>query len=127
MIEIALDDTETGVFQKDISERQKISLKYLDSIIAALKSAGLIENQRGKKSGYRLSKPASDIKILDIYRAFEPAIRIVDCVNHNHKCDLASSCGAKDFWGDLNSTIISHFESHTLADLVNEHHLKRQN
>lgn len=127
MVEIALDDTENGVFQKDISEKQKISLKYLDSIIASLKAAGLIQTTRGKKSGYRLTQPASQIKILDIYKAFEPAIAIVDCVKHNHKCDLASTCGVKGFWGDLNSTIISHFESHTLADLVKEHHLKSQN
>lgn len=127
MIEIALDDTETGVLQKDISEKQKISLKYLDSIIASLKTAGLIENIRGKKSGYRLTKPAAQIKMLDIYKAFEPPIVIVDCVKQNHVCELDSHCGVKTFWGDLNATIINHFESHTLADLVKEHHLKSQN
>lgn len=127
MVEIALDETGEGVFQKHISERQKISVKYLDQIMASLKTAGLIMNTRGKKSGYRVTRNPDQIKIIDIYKAFEPGIVIVECMNENYKCDLSDTCGTRDFWGGLNATILNYFESHTLADLVKEHRMKLSN
>lgn len=120
MLEIALCESENGVLQKHISERQKISVKYLDSIISSLKTAGLITTIKGKKSGYRLTRPPALIRILDIYRAFEPDICIVDCLNSNYVCEMSGSCGVRDFWGGLNSEIASYFEAHTLEDIMKE-------
>lgn len=121
MIEIALAETENGVFQKDISERQKISNKYLDNIITSLKTAGLIVNKKGRKSGYRLSRNSSEITILDIYKAFEPGISIVDCIADNYDCELLNICSVREFWLGLNSQINGYFESFTLKDLVTNH------
>jgi len=121
MIEIALDEKGNGVFQKDISEKQKISNKYLDNIITSLKTAGLIVNKRGRKSGYRLSRNASEISLLDIYKAFEPAISIVDCIADDYDCGLLNTCSVREFWLGLNNHIISYFESFTLKDLVINH------
>jgi Rrf2 family protein len=126
ILEIALDQSETGVFQKDISERQKISIKYLDSIIASLKAAGLIMNVRGKKSGYRLTREPVKIKILEILNAFEPGMSIVECMNNNYHCENASKCAIRDFWGGLNQMMISYFENHTLEDLLKEHKNKNK-
>ena len=121
MLEIALDETENGVFQKDIAVRQKISIKYLDNIIASLKTADLIINIKGKKSGYKLTHKPGKIKIIDIYNAFEPGVAIVDCINRKFVCDLASTCGVRSFWQGLNNTITAYFESFTLEDLIKEH------
>lgn len=124
MLEIALDESGTGVYQKDISIRQNISVKYLDNIIASLKTAGLITTTRGRKSGYRITRQPADIRIIDIYRAFEPEISIVDCMSSNYICDQDCTCGAKEFWEGLNETIIRYFQAHTLADLVRNHREK---
>jgi len=124
ILEIALDETEKGVFQKDIAERQKISVKYLDNIIASLKTSGLIINSKGRKSGYKLSCKPSDIKILDIYKAFEPGISIVDCIAESYSCELLNTCSVRDFWLGLNNQIISYFESFTLEDLITDHKKK---
>jgi Rrf2 family protein len=124
ILEIALDESENGVFQKDIAERQKISIKYLDNIIASLKTSGLIVNAKGKKSGYVLSRKPGEIKILDVYFAFEPAIAVVDCLDGNFNCDLSPKCGVKDFWSGLNNLIINYMEYYTLEDLVKEHRAK---
>ena len=121
ILEIALEESETGVFQKDISERQKISNKYLDNIITALKTAGLIKNVKGNKSGYKIIGIPSDIIILDIYKAFEPGVSIVDCVSSDYQCNLAVTCGVTRFWRGLNEIIIEYFESFTLEDLIKEH------
>lgn len=121
MLEIALDSTEGGVFQKDIAERQSISVKYLDNIIASLKTSGLIINQRGRKSGYKLSRPPSQITMLDIYKAFEPGVTIVDCMEEGYECHLHNTCGVRLFWFGLNEKISDYFDSHTLEDLIKVH------
>ena len=121
MFEIALDETDNGVFQKDIAERQKISNKYLDNIITSLKTSGLIVNNRGRKSGYKLSRKASDIRILDIYKAFEPGINIVDCIAESYSCELLNTCSVRGFWLGLNDRIQDYFASYTLEDLISDH------
>lgn len=126
MVDIALDDSGSGVFQKDISERQKISIKYLDNIISALKTAGLITTTRGKKSGYRITRQPDQIMILDIYKAFEPEIAVVDCMRCNYECELSETCSSKEFWSGLNDTVIKYFKSYTLADLVKKQKKKRK-
>lgn len=126
MLEIALDDTENGVFQKDISERQGISNKYLDNIIAALKTSGLIINKKGRKSGYILSRLPSEINLLDVYKAFQPDVAIVDCVSGKYDCERHNTCSVHNFWSGLNNQISDYFESFTLEDLIKEHKSRNQ-
>ena len=125
LLDIAFEESENGVFQKDISKRQQISVKYLDNIITALKTEGLITNKKGKKSGYKLTRKPSEINILDINNAFEPGINIVDCISNNYSCNLANTCGVRNFWKGLNTSITEYFESYNLEDLIKEHK-KRQ-
>lgn len=126
MLEIALNETEDGVYQKDIADRQDISVKYLDTIISGLKTSGLIVNKRGRKSGYILTRKPEKIRMLDIYNAFEPGVVIVDCIEKNYVCTLAKLCGAREFWLGLNDVIENYFSSYTLEDLINEHRSKVQ-
>lgn len=121
MIEIASGNPEKGVFQKDISINQEVSLKYLDQLIAALKAAQLITSRRGRRSGYILTKPANEIDILSIHNAFEGQLCIIDCFEMNNKCNRQSTCATRPFWGELNQKIIDHFRATTLQDLVDEH------
>ncbi len=118
MIEIALDEEQHGVFQKNIASRQKISLQYLDRIISGLKTAGLIINKRGRKSGYILAMPASDITTLDILNAFQADVQIVNCVSPNVECILKDICVANSFWEGLNTCIKDYLKSISLQNLV---------
>jgi Rrf2 family protein len=120
MIEIALSKTEKGVFQKDISQSQEISNKYLDHIISALKTSKLISNAKGKKSGYVLTRSPSEITVFDIHNAFEPGICIIECLSGNYPCNRQEECQTKDFWGGLNNMIVGYFKSITLQDLINK-------
>jgi Rrf2 family protein len=119
MIEIASDDSGSGVYQKDISSNQEISLKYLDHIIHSLKTSGLITNVKGKKSGYALTRKPSEITIFDIHNAFEPGICIIDCLSEHVQCDRRNGCSARGFWGTLNQQIVDYFKSVSLEDLIN--------
>lgn len=118
MMEIAMHDSGHGVLQKDISRNQKISFKYLDQIIAALKAAHLITNIKGKKSGYVLTRPASQISIYDIHKAFEPEISIVDCLSEMIECEYEKYCAPHELWEGLNELIVDYLERHNLDELA---------
>jgi Rrf2 family protein len=119
MIEVAKGTPEQGVFQKDIAANQLLSNKYLDHIIQALKTAQLIRNARGRKSGYILTRNPADITIFDIHRAFEPGICLVDCISGDYQCEMIDDCHAIGFWDQLNQLIVDYFKSVTLEDLIN--------
>ncbi len=119
MLELALNaESEKGVLQKEIAENQSVSVKYLDHIIADLKEAGLVANVGGKKSGYRLNRPAEEISIFDIYLAFEDDLVIIDCLHAHGHCPRKKICVLKDYWHGLNQTILHSMESQNLDDLV---------
>ncbi len=118
MVEIAQHKDGQGVFQKDIAENQKISIKYLDQIISSLKAAELIINLKGKKSGYILNREADQITMADIFNAFEGKMSIVECLNPSVFCEFETKCKTMIFWRNLNSLISSYFESITVQDLM---------
>lgn len=119
MLEIAKDQSQRGVFQKDIAANQDISIKYLDQIIHALKTAGLIVNFRGKKSGYILTRHPSEITMLDIHNAFETGIFVIDCLSRDVTCDKEGYCHVRGFWGNLNNIVVDYFKSVSLEDIRN--------
>ena len=124
MIEIALNGNDKGTFQKDISKKQQISEKYLDQIIASLKSSDLITSISGKKSGYILTKPKNKISIYDIYKSFEPELYIVQCIKKSSVCVGCNyfNCGSSnEYWGQLNNIIVESLKNTTLADIVQNH------
>ena len=117
MLEIAKDESQSGVFQKDIAANQEISVKYLDQIIHALKASGLIVNVRGRKSGYILTRQPSEITMLDIHNAFEAGICVIDCLARNFKCERQGFCRVRGFWGGLNNMVLEYFKGVTLEDI----------
>jgi len=121
MLEIALDKSPGGVFQKDIAKNQEISVRYLDHIIAALKVANLITTVRGRKSGYVLTRDPKEITIYDIHNAFEPGINIVDCLSENKGCEREKNCASRVFWDELNGIIVNYLRDKTLAEMVAVH------
>jgi len=117
LLEIAKVNPGEGVMQKDISERQDISNKYLDHIIRDMKAANIICNQKLKKSGYKLKMPASEITVYTIYQAFEDELCLVECIE-NKGCKLLDSCQSVPVWRELNSRMIDFMKSITLQDII---------
>ena len=122
MLELTLNSGRgEGTLQKEIAEHQVVSVKYLDHIIASLKSAGLIVNVRGKKSGYRLNRPAEEISVYDVYAAFEDELAIIDCLLVDGECPKKETCVLKEYWCDLNLSIRTSMESMSLMELAEKH------
>ena len=118
MIEITMHGNKGGVLQKEISERQEISFKYLDPIISSLKASGLIVNAGGRNSGYRLVKDPEEISIYDIYKAFEQELMIADCLEEEGMNKQNHLYAAREFWHELNDLIIKYLQSVKLKDLA---------
>ena len=120
MVEIAKSGQKGGILQKNISKNQKISNKYLDQIIHSLKEAELIATVKGKKSGYRLTKNASEITVLEIHYAFDREIAIIECLSEQVDCAMEDICNTYPFWDGLNKLIIEYFRHVTLQDILDK-------
>lgn len=117
VIEIAMSDNPRGILQKDIAQKQKISVKYLDSIISALKVKGIIANTKGRGGGYRLVKPAGDISMLEVYTAFEP-VTVVECIENKDFCDQACDCISRDYWIEFKHNYSELLAKKSLAQII---------
>lgn len=74
LADIALQPTENLVTLSKISERQDISLTYLEQLFVKLRRAELVESVRGPGGGYRLAKPTSEIRIVDVLSAVDETV-----------------------------------------------------
>jgi Rrf2 family protein len=118
MIELAMLNEERGLMQKELVERQCIPAKFMDSIIHSLKVSGLITNVAGRRSGYRLAKPAASINVYEIYRAFEPDLNIHFCLADDDLCPRTCQCASHLFLCDFNKQMVSAMQKTCLRDLA---------
>lgn len=104
-----------------IAAYQGISEKYLESIVAVLSKAGLVDALRGKGGGYRLNRPAKDYSVGEILRLTEGSIAPVSCLECSpNRCDRADGCKTLPMWEKLNELICGYLDSVTLADLLDQ-------
>jgi Rrf2 family protein len=103
---------------KIIAQKQEISIKYLEQLMAILKSAGFVRSIRGAKGGYVLAKPPNQIKLSDIFNALEGPIVTVECLESDQYCARAADCVARELWSQVQQAVIGVLESVTLEDLA---------
>lgn len=118
---VDLAEHNNGEFIKlmDVAERQNISEKYLEGIIASLTKSGLLLAVRGKGGGYRLAMPADSITAARVLRAAEGSIAPVACLeNRPNTCPRADSCRTLALWEGLDRVINNYLEGITVADLA---------
>ena len=118
MLELSLAYGQGPLQIRTISERQDISGKYLEQLIATLKSNGLVRSIRGPKGGYLLTKPPSDIKLSDIFSALEGPIVTVDCLIHMDCCPKQDNCPTRPIWLEIQNAVENVLKSKTLQDMM---------
>ena len=118
MIDLALQDEDGMVSAREIAERLRISQKYLEQLLVALRSSGLLESARGAYGGYALARPPDQITLRDIYEAFEEERGFVECTADPQGCDNAETCVAQEFWAHFHTRCMEILESTTLAELA---------
>ena len=118
MIDLAQNQGEGCVPMKDVAERQGISKKYLEQVVAPLTAAGLLTVTRGNQGGYRLARAAEAITLADIVGASEDGFELLDCMGTFAPCERAEGCASRQIWGGLQGAITDYLEGRTLADFV---------
>ncbi len=111
----------------DIAQRQEISLSYLEQLFAKLRRSGLVKSVRGPGGGYRLSRPAAEMRISDVIVAVDEPIAATRCKPGSAKgcTGQGARCVTHDLWEELGRQIHVFLSSVTLADVVEKRVLGR--
>lgn len=122
LVDLALNSEPDAVSISSIAQRQGISERYLEQLMAKLKKAGIITSVRGAQGGYVLARGPQDITIGDVLRALEGNLNAVDCpaILDAGNCTGSEHCAAKMVWKKINDVINQTVNSIRLSDLIEE-------
>ncbi len=119
MLDLAQNQGEYDwVSLKDIAERQGVSKKYLEQIVAALHKYKLLLTARGNQGGYRLALDPKDITLGQILRATEATPTIMPCLSNPNSCERSETCATRNVWMGLKDVIEQYVDQVTLASIV---------
>lgn len=119
MLELAGNHGEGPLQIKVIANRQDISIKYLEQLMAMLRSGGFVRSIRGSKGGYMLSKVPAQIKLDELFTCLEGPVVTVECVEDENYCARAADCVTRQVWAQMQAAMMKVLQSMTLQDLVN--------
>jgi len=117
MIDLAMREVHRPVTLADISERQKISLSYLEQLFGKLRRRGLVSSVRGPGGGYQMAKKLEEVSVADIIRAVDEPIDATQCSGREN-CKDDRKCLTHDLWASLNDRIFAYLNYVTLAQMV---------
>ncbi|MGE0874649.1 MAG: Fe-S cluster assembly transcriptional regulator IscR [Burkholderiales bacterium] len=117
MVDVAMRQSRGPVTLAGISERQRISLSYLEQLFGKLRRRKLVNSVRGPGGGYNLAMAAQDISVAEIIVAVDEPLDATSC-GGKENCHDDKRCMTHDLWTRLNEKIYEYLASVTLADLV---------
>lgn len=119
MVDLAEHDTGDYIVLMDIAEREELSEKYLEGILAQLSRAGLVQALRGRGGGYKLARAPESYTVGSILKVTSGSFAPVACLEgEENSCGRAERCSTLPMWKKLNSLLDDFFEGITLADLL---------
>ena len=117
MLDLAMRQNRGPVTLAAISERQHISLSYLEQLFGKLRRAKLVSSVRGPGGGYNLAQGPQQITVADIVTAVDEPLDATQC-GGKENCHEEKRCMTHDLWATLNEKMYDYLTSVTLADLV---------
>ncbi len=117
MLDLALQEAGKPVTLAGVSERQSISLSYLEQLFSRLRRNGLVKSVRGPGGGYRLAREPHEISVSQIISAVDELIDATQCGGQEN-CRDERRCMTHDLWASLNTKILNYLSGVSLADLV---------
>jgi Rrf2 family transcriptional regulator, iron-sulfur cluster assembly transcription factor len=119
MIDLAMRQHNGPVTLAGISQRQKISLSYLEQLFGKLRRHELVESTRGPGGGYSLTRAAKDISVADVVFAVDEPIDATQC-GGKEDCVDDGPCMTHELWASLNRRMIDFLDSVSLQELVDQ-------
>ena len=117
MVDLAMRQNRGPVTLAAISERQHISLSYLEQLFGKLRRSKLVSSVRGPGGGYNLAQATQQITVADIVTAVDETLDATQCGGREN-CHEEKRCMTHDLWATLNEKMYDYLSSVTLADLV---------
>jgi len=119
MVDLAMNQGKNPVTLAAISERQKISLSYLEQLFGKLRRRALVDSVRGPGGGYRLAQEMTQISVADIIIAVDETLDSTQCGGREN-CREEKKCITHNLWADLNRHIFGYLGAVTLKQLADE-------
>lgn len=130
MIDLAMNQRSNPITLAEISERQAISLSYLEQLFGKLRRHHIVESVRGPRGGYNLGRDADKITVADIIIAVNESIDATQCGGKQncviHKQRKNTRCMTHDLWASLNAKMLDFLDSVSLKDLADQQHAHEQ-
>lgn len=124
MLDVALKEHNGPVPLADISERQGISLSYLEQLFSKLRKKELVCSVRGPGGGYKLGKARSDISVAMIIDAVNESVHIRNCDGSCSCAKDGTQCLTHALWGQLSDRITTFLDRITLEELIASEHVQ---
>jgi Rrf2 family iron-sulfur cluster assembly transcriptional regulator len=118
MIDLALRQHTGPVTLAGISERQKISLSYLEQLFGKLRRRELVSSVRGPGGGYCLATSLEGVSVADIIHAVDESLDATNCGGKGNCAEDMRPCMTHELWTSLNEKMFDYLSSVTLAELV---------
>ncbi|MEJ2141912.1 MAG: Fe-S cluster assembly transcriptional regulator IscR [Gammaproteobacteria bacterium] len=123
MLDLALHYKDGPITLADISQRQGISLSYLEQLFSKLRKNGLVDSTRGPGGGYRLSRSANDIAVADVITAVDEKLETTRCGGLGN-CQDDKQCLTHELWTELSDRIHDFLLGISLGQLVEREGIK---
>lgn len=117
VLDLAFHEEGGPVSLAAISERQHISLSYLEQLFARLRRNGVVKSTRGPGGGYTLNHDASDISVSDVILAVDESCQVAGC-DDSDSCSGDYQCLTHDLWNELSNEIRSFLDGISLAEMM---------
>ena len=123
MLDVAIHASSGAVCLADISQRQGISLSYLEQLFSRLRKHGLVSSIRGPGGGYILGRCSTDIAVADVISAVDESVNATKC-GGTGDCQSGQQCLTHTLWSDLSTRIEDFLQSISLSELVEQRNVK---
>lgn len=124
MVDLAMRGGRGPVTLATISERQQISLSYLEQLFGKLRRNNIVKSVRGPGGGYNLARPGNNISVADIVMAVDEPLDATKC-GGQHNCQSGHQCITHDLWTGLNEKIFNYLEGVSLQQLVDSQNKRK--
>ncbi len=124
MVDMAMRPGRVPLTLAGISQRQKISVSYLEQLFGKLRRHALVKSVRGPGGGYCLAKDTTQVSVADIMLAVDESIDATQCAGREN-CRDEHKCITHDLWANLNQHILDYLGAVTLKQLVDEQKAKQ--